>query len=381
MNILDRVYMDNGATSYPKAPNVAENMASYILNNGTNVARGAYKASMDASRVVYETRELLCELFHFEHPDHVIFTKNVTESLNQVIKGLITKEDHVIISSMEHNAVMRPLNGLGCEMTRVKSDEEGYVSFDDVEAAIKENTKAIVMIHGSNVCGSINNIEAIGKMAKEKGIWMIVDAAQTAGVVDIAMSYLDALCFTGHKSLLGPTGIGGFLVQPELAKLMKPLIEGGTGSASEQETQPEHMPDKFESGTPNVVGIYGLHTSLNYLKTIGIENIRSHEMMLVDYFLKHFKNDDVKIVGSKDSKHRTAVISLDFKSQDNAVMAFKLERTYNIATRVGMHCAPAAHKSLNTFPNGTLRVSFSYFTTIEEVDYLIQAINTLTKET
>ncbi|MCH4887234.1 aminotransferase class V-fold PLP-dependent enzyme [Acidaminobacter sp. JC074] len=381
MNILERVYLDNGATSFPKAPGVAENMAAYILENGSSVSRGAYSSAMDASRMVYETRELLCEMFNFDHPDHVIFTKNITESLNQGLKGLIDSKDHVIISSMEHNAVMRPLNSIGCKLTRVQADIEGFVSPEDVEKSIQADTKAIVMIHGSNISGSVNDIEAIGRLAKKHGIYFIADVAQTAGVIDISMDYIDMLCFTGHKSLLGPTGTGGFLIQPELAKIMKPLIEGGTGSASEQETQPDHMPDKFESGTPNVVGICGLHTSLKYVLDKGIKNIHDHEMKLVKYFFDNFDQPSVRVVGSRELSNRTAVISLDFKDHDNAVIAFKLERNYHIQTRVGMHCAPSAHKTLGTFPNGTVRVSFSSFTTREEIQYLIDAIDTLVKET
>ena len=379
MKIFDKVYMDNGATSFPKAPNVAEDMAAYILNNGSNVSRGAYKDSMDASRVVYETRELLCELFNFDHPDHVVFTKNVTESLNQVLKGLLTKDDHVIVSSMEHNAVMRPLHGIGCELTRIQADQAGFVNPDKIKEAITDQTKAIVMIHSSNVCGSINDIESIGKIAHDHQLLFVLDAAQTAGVIELDMKkcHIDALCFTGHKSLLGPSGIGGFLINPSYVKAMKPLIEGGTGSASEQETQPEHMPDKYESGTPNIVGIYGLNTSLKYIMNEGIKTIHDKEMKLVEYFFNHFDHKEVRVIGKRDLENRTAVISLDFLKKDNAMIAFDLERKYHIATRVGMHCAPAAHKSLKTFPNGTVRVSFSYFNTIEEVQYLIDALNNL----
>lgn len=382
MKIMDRVYLDNGATSFPKAPGVAESMADYILNNGTNISRGAYKEAMDASRVVYETRELLCNLFNFDIPENVIFTKNITESLNVVLKGLLTKEDHVVISSLEHNATMRPLNSIGCEVERVKGSLEGYVNPEDVRNSVKESTKAIVMIHGSNICGSVNDIKSIGKIAKEKGVYFIVDAAQTAGVIPIDMKAcnIDFLGFTGHKSLLGPNGIGGFLISDELSKIVKPLIEGGTGSASESEIQPSYMPDKFESGTQNIVGIYGLNTSLKYINDVGIQNIYNHEMELVKRFLGTFDVDEVKIIGSKQLKNRTGVISLDFKTMDNADVAYRLEKEYNIATRVGMHCAPSAHKTLDTFPKGTVRVSFSYFTKEEEIDYLIEALKNIIEE-
>ncbi len=378
----NRVYMDNGATSFPKAPGVAEIMADYILNNGSSVSRGAYKTALDASRVIYDTRQMLADMFHFEDIDHVIFTKNITESLNIILKGFLTKEDHVIISSLEHNAVIRPLNSIGCDISMVPCDAAGYAMVDQIESLVRNDTKLIVMMHGSNVCGSVNDIEAIGKLAHKHDIKFVVDAAQTAGVIPINMTscHIDALAFTGHKSLLGPTGIGGFLIQPDFAKVVKPLIEGGTGSASESETQPEFMPDKFESGTPNVVGVYGLHQSLKYIHEIGLEVIHKHEMDLVDYFFKSFSNEHVRLVGSCDTSNRTAVISLDFQSIDNAIVAFELEKNYHIATRVGIHCAPLAHKALNTFPNGTVRISFSYFTSKEEVDYLVNALKDIMKK-
>jgi cysteine desulfurase family protein len=374
-------YMDNGATTFPKAPGVAEAMADYLLNNGSNVSRGAYGSALDASRVLYDTREMLCEFFNFDHADHVIFTKNITESINQGLKGFLTKEDHVITSSMEHNAVMRPLNSIGCEISCLPSDEKGYIQSQNLESYIKANTKAIIVTHASNVCGSINDIEAIGKVAKANNIFFMVDAAQTAGVIAIDMkkNNIDFLGFTGHKGLLGPSGIGGFLMEPQWVSKMKPLIEGGTGSASESEYQPEHMPDKYESGTPNVVGIYGLHKSLEFIMNTGVENIYKHEMTLVDYFLKKFKIEKVGLIGQPSTKDRTAVIALDFLDLDNSLVAFKLEKDFHIATRVGMHCAPSAHKSLKTFPQGVVRLSFSYFTSLQDLDYLIESLESVCK--
>lgn len=373
------IYMDNGATSYPKAPGVPEAMCDYLKYNGSNVSRGAYKNALEASRVVYDTRVMLCDLFNFDHPDHVIFTKNITESLNQGLKGYLTPSDHVITSSMEHNAVMRPLNSIGCEVSKLPCDEKGYIETHNLEEALRHNTKAIVVIHSSNVCGSINDIKTIGEFAKKHGLFFMVDAAQTAGVVPIDMKacHIDFLGFTGHKSLLGPSGTGGFLINPDWVKKVKPLIEGGTGSASESEFQPEHMPDRYESGTPNIVGIYGLHKSLQYLESIGIETIYKHEMAMVDYFIRNFKIDDVRLVGQPNTENRTAVIALDFEKYDNSFVAFELEKKYHIATRVGMHCAPCAHKTLKTFPQGVVRVSFSYFTSKEEIDYLISSLEAI----
>lgn len=373
-----KVYFDNGATSFPKAPGVAEAMSNYLLNNGASVSRGAYKDAMDASRIVYDTRELLAELFHFDHADHVIFTKNVTESINQILKGYLTSEDHVLVSSLEHNAVMRPLNSIGCKVDKIPCDGDGNMMISTIEDLIRPETKAIVMLHASNVFGTVNDIKAVGDIAKENKITFVLDAAQTAGVIDIDMEacHIDALCFTGHKALLGPTGIGGFLIKPHLVDQVKPLIEGGTGSASELEVQPSHMPDKYESGTPNVVGIYGLHAALKYIIDQGLDVIHKKEMACVQYFMDHFHHEKAKIVGRKDIINRTAVLSLDFDHVDHAVVSFYLEKDYRISTRVGMHCAPSAHQAMGTFPSGTLRVSFSYFTSFEDIDYLIKALNT-----
>lgn len=376
------IYLDNGATSFPKAPDVAKYMSEYILNNGSSVARGAYQSSLDASRVVFDTRSMLAEMFHFDHVDHVVFTKNVTESLNVLLKGYLQEGDHVLISSLEHNAVIRPLNSIGCQVEMMPCDKAGYLCVDQVADMIRPTTKAIVTMHASNVCGSVNDIESLGKIAYDHEIKYIVDAAQSAGVIpiDIKACHIDALAFTGHKGLLGPTGIGGFLIEPAFAKMVSSLIEGGTGSASESETQPTFMPDKFESGTPNIVGIYGLNAGLKFIQSTGLDVIHAHEMQLVDYFLKHFSDERVRIVGAMNTQDRTAVISLDFKTLDNAVVAFNLERQHHIATRVGMHCAPLAHKALKTFPEGTVRVSFSYFTTIEEIKYLIKALQQILEE-
>lgn len=376
------IYFDNGATSFPKAPGMEKVVSDYILYNGSSISRGAYKNALDASRMVYETREILAEMFNFPDPEHVVFTKNITESLNVVLKGYIGSEDHILISSMEHNAVMRPVNHIGCRKTIVQADDQGVITPEAVKKAITKDTKAMVMLHASNVCGSVNDIVAIGKVLYEAGVTFILDAAQTAGVLNIDMeeAHIDILCFTGHKSLLGPPGTGGFLIKPYMVDKVSSFIQGGTGSASEHETQPLSMPDKYEAGTPNVLGIYGLHHSLNYIRSEGIEKIHAHEMTLTRHFMDHMKKEGIRIVGSDDCKQRTAVVSLDFESFDNAMVAFLLEKNYHIATRVGMHCAPAAHKSLKSFPNGTVRFSFSYFNTLEEVNQCIAAIKEIIQE-
>jgi cysteine desulfurase family protein len=372
--------MDNGATTFPKAPGVAEAISNYINNIGSSINRGSYDNSLLAERIVYETRELLAELFNHDDPSDVVFTKNITESINVVLKGFLKEGDHVIVSSIEHNAVMRPLVKLeerGVTFTRVSFDENETFSESVIKNAIRENTKLIIINHGSNVSGSIQNIAAIGKIAKEHNIKYLIDAAQTAGIIDIDMKKIgaDAIAFTGHKSLLGPQGIGGFVISKDFSSQIDTFIEGGTGSASESEYQPSYMPDKFESGTPNVVGIYGLNASLKYIKKIGIENIYKHEMSVTKRFLDGISNfNGLNVIGNPDLNKRTPVVSIDFTNYDNAEIAFALSSEFGIITRVGMHCAPSAHKTYNTFPQGTVRFSFSYATTVEDIDYALNAI-------
>ena len=374
------VYLDNGATSYPKAPGVAKSMSDYILNVGTNIGRGAYDSSYEAENIVYETRELICELFNFDKPENVIFTKNVTESMNVLIKGLLRDGDHVVVSSMEHNAVMRPLNALGdkIEYTRVQCNKSGELKIEDVENSIKPNTRAIIMTHASNVCGTILDLEKVGEICKRNNKFFIIDGAQTAGFSDIDFQRLnaDAIGFTGHKSLLGPQGIGGFVVNDRTAGEMNTLIEGGTGSLSDTERQPDYMPDKFEAGTLNIPGIYGLNASLKYLFSYGIKNIREKEIYLLDKFLEGLLNvKKIKLIGKTTSDDRTGVLSIDFIDDDNGLVAHELSREYGIMTRSGLHCAPSAHKTLGTFPEGTVRFSLGHSTTLEEIEYSISCIN------
>ncbi|HPB78854.1 MAG TPA: aminotransferase class V-fold PLP-dependent enzyme [Sedimentibacter sp.] len=373
------VYMDNGATSFPKAPGVAESMSDYILNVGTNVNRGAYSSSFKAENIIYETRELLCELFCFNKPENVIFTKNITESMNVLIKGLLKEKDHVIVSSMEHNAVMRPLNSLNkVEYTKVLCSKTGELSIEDVENSIKPNTKAIIMTHASNVCGTILDLEKVGQLCRKHNLFFIIDSAQTAGSIDIDINKLnaDAIGFTGHKSLLGPQGIGGFIVNDRINNEITTLIEGGTGSLSDREIQPDYMPDKFESGTLNIPGIYGLNASLKYLFNQGVNNIRDKEINLINKFFEGLFNiKNIELIGKKTSTDRTGIVSIDFIHNDNGLVAHELSKDFGIMTRSGLHCAPSAHKTLGTFPKGTVRFSLSHFTTLKEIDYAIDCIN------
>jgi cysteine desulfurase family protein len=379
------VYMDNGATSFPKAPGVAEAMYSYITEVGGSVNRGAYDSAFSAENIVFETREKIAELFNFNKPENVVFTKNITESLNVLIKGLLQKGDHVVVSSMEHNAVMRPLVALrsrGVDFSRAASDNEGNLDIEDFKRQIKKNTKAVIMTHGSNVSGTVLDLESVGAVCREKGIPFIVDAAQTAGFLNVDMQRIgaDAIAFTGHKSLLGPQGTGGFVIRDSLVKRVSTLIEGGTGSLSELEEQPEYMPDKFESGTPNVVGIFGLHAALCHIEKIGVEKIAARELEMTGRLIKGLLEiPGVRIAGRKNLLQRTAVVSIDFEGRDNAIIAHELSKIYGISTRCGLHCAPAAHKTLGTFPQGTVRFSLGYSTTMEEVDYALKSIKEVMK--
>jgi cysteine desulfurase family protein len=381
---MNYVYLDNGATSFPKAPGVAQSISDYILNVGTNVNRGAYSASYQAENTLYETRELVCQLFNFNKPENVIFTKNITESLNILIKGLLRNGDHLVVSSMEHNAVMRPLNALGdkIEYTKAKCNNLGELDIKDFEKSFKPNTRAVVMTHASNVCGTILNLEKVGKICKDKGIFFIIDSAQSAGFLDIDFNKLnaDAVGFTGHKSLLGPQGIGGFVISNSLVDEMDTFIEGGTGSLSDTEVQPDYMPDKFESGTLNIPGIYGLNASLKYLLKEGLNNVRDKELELLDKFIQGIYNiENIEIIGKKTLEKRTGILSLDFTNKDNGIISHQLSRDFGIMTRCGMHCAPSAHKTLGTFPRGTVRFGLSHFNTLEEIEYTLDSIYKILK--
>lgn len=377
------IYFDNGSTSFPKAPNVGKAMAEMIEKGAFNINRGGYEGAYDLEGIVYDTRELVCELFKFPKCSNVVFTPSVTYSLNFFIKGYLKSGDHVIVSSMEHNAVMRPLvqmEKVGVEFDIAKGDREGNITVEDFEALIKENTKAIITIHGSNVCGTIVPIEKIGQLCKKNNIVFVVDAAQTAGVLDIDMEgyNIDFLAFTGHKSLLGPQGIGGFIVRDELANMISPTIVGGTGSISDSEEPPMFLPDRFECGTLNLPGIIGLYNALKYIKSVGIDKIREKELSLTEYFIEEVKKlNSIEIIGKKTMENRLGIVSLDFKSMDNAQIAFLLDSLYGISTRVGLHCAPRAHKTLGTYPQGTVRFSFSHKNTKDEIDTCIDALKNI----
>lgn len=381
------IYFDNASTSFPKPPAVSKAMIDYITNIGANINRGNYEDAYQAEEVVFETRELLCNMFNGEDSKNVVFTKNITESLNVVIKGLLQPGDHVLVSSMEHNAVMRPLSQLSSNdisFDRINCDIEGNMQTSSIEKLIKQNTKAIIMLHASNVCGTLLPIKEVGQICAKYNLLFIVDSAQTAGVFDIDMQdmHIDALCFTGHKSLLGPQGIGGFIIKNHMVSKINPLISGGTGSISHTEDIPSFMPDRFEAGTPNIPGIFGLNASLKYLLDTGINVIQKHELELTSHMLEGLNElskmtGRLQITGRKDMKLRAPLISIITPEHDLSQIAYELEHEYKIMTRVGLHCAPSAHKTIGTYPTGTIRFSFGPNNAHEEVDYAIDALKSI----
>ena len=382
---MNYIYLDNASTTFPKAPTVATAMSDYITNRGININRGSYALAYDVEDIIYTTRQRLHPLFNGHDPAHVIFTQNVTMSLNMVIKGLLKAGDHVLVSSMEHNAVMRPLTQLldkGITFDTIPCDSTGSIQMDSIEPLIRPNTVALIINHASNVCGTIQPLESIGPICKAHNLQFIVDAAQTAGVIpiDVKACHIDALCFTGHKGLLGPQGIGGIILTKEMAQNLTPLIAGGTGSFSHLETMPTHMPDAFESGTLNLPGIIGLNEGLAYIESQGMENIHNHELVLTQSFLEGLQSiDGINIVGKQNIQDRTAVVSITIDGMDPANIAYELESTYHIMTRVGLHCAPRAHQTLGTYPEGTVRFSFGYANTHKDVESALSALNTIVK--
>ena len=381
---MNRIYLDQASTSFPKAPGVAQAMMDYLTMNGVNVNRGCYSSAYSAEEVIYETRQLLAELFHFSKCKNVIFTPNVTTSLNFILKGFLKPGDHILVSALEHNAVMRPvvqLASLGISFDRIPCRTDGSMILEKVEELIRPETKAIVTLHASNVCGTRMPLDALGEICQRHQLYFVVDSAQTAGIVPINMDkmHIDALAFTGHKGLRGPQGTGGFLVSQELAEQMEPLISGGTGSVSHTEEIPDFMPDRFESGTPNLPGIYGLHEALLYLKTHSLQAINEKELSLTGYFLEQLQALDdtgrhIRIIGKKDLTDRNAVVSIQTPEIDMSQVAWQLDNEYGVMTRVGLHCAPNAHKTLGTYPAGTIRFSFGPENTKNELDFAIQGL-------
>jgi cysteine desulfurase family protein len=377
------IYFDNAATSLPK-PEAVYKVMENTMRNCANPGRSGHRMALEAGRTIFRTRELLARLFSIKNPMQIIFTHNATDSLNLGIKGILKKGDHVITTSMEHNSVIRPLKTLEgkeiIDLTLIKGNEQGIVLVEDIEKEIRENTKMIITTHASNVVGTILPISKIGKLAKKYNIIYMVDAAQSAGVydIDVNMYNIDILAFPGHKGLLGPQGTGGLYIKEGIE--LETLREGGTGSLSESLTQPLTMPDRYESGTHNTIGIAGLGAGISYILDEGIENIRKHEEMLTQHLIDGLSEiDNVIIYGTKDAKKQAAVVSINIGEADSSEISFILDNNYDIACRSGLHCASLSHKTIGTFEQGTIRLSMGYFNTIEEVNKTINAIGDISK--
>ncbi len=386
---MQKIYLDQASTSFPKAPGTAEAVSRFITESGCNIARGGYAGAYSAEELVFDTRTLVKRLFGGGDEKNAVFTENVTESLNILLKGFLRPGDHVLVSSMEHNAVMRPLVQLekkGVRFTRVPCAADGSMDPADAEALIEPATKAVVMLHASNVCGTVLPAAEIGAICRTHGIRFILDAAQTAGVLPVGMddTGADAIAFTGHKGLLGPQGTGGILIRDDLAAETEPLIAGGTGSISHTEEIPDFLPDRFEAGTLNLPGIAGLNAALSWLASRPAGSILAHELKLTERFLRKMEELEeeghIRIIGKHDIKDRTGVVSIVPLHRDPAEVGFLLDDRYGIATRVGLHCAPAAHRTLGTWPTGTVRFSFGIFNTEAETDEAAEAVAALCRE-
>lgn len=377
------IYLDNAATTIQKPQAVIDAVVSAMCSMG-NAGRGVNDASLGAARVIYETREKLNRLFHGENPKQIAFTSNSTESLNIAIKGTLAPGDHVITTALEHNSVLRPLYELeetGVELTIIDSDRQGRIHYADFQREIRENTKAIVCTHGSNLTGNLVDLRQVGHIAAERELLFIVDASQTAGVfpIDVQEMKIDVLCFTGHKGLLGPQGTGGLYVRPGLA--VRPLKSGGSGVQTYSKSHPSEMPTALEAGTLNGHGIAGLGAAADYLLETGIDTVRAREQELMWRFYEGVKDiPGVIIYGDFTSRERCPIVTLNIRDYDSSEVSDELLIIYNISTRSGGHCAPLAHRALGTAEQGAVRFSFSHYNTEKEVDTAIRAVKELADE-
>ena len=376
------IYLDNAATSFPKPKEVATAVYDFMVNNGTSSGRGSYKKAMQSDYIVYECRKLIGKLFNFDNPKKVIFTSNVTDSLNIAMRGILKENDHVITSSLEHNAVWRCLKTLerdiNIKIDTVECSKDGITNQQDIKKYIKKDTALIVFTQASNVLGTIQPIREIGAIAREHNIPFLVDSAQSAGAmkIDVKEDNIDILAFTGHKSLLGPMGTGGLIINTDID--IKPLKAGGTGGDSAYEYQPDYYPNHLETGTSNVSGIAGLREAIKFLNKEGIENIHNKEKELTKYALEKLETvKDIEIYGPKDCEKMLSVISFNIKDKRPEDVGSILDQKYDIMLRAGLHCAPTAHSVIGTKERGTLRIGLGYFNAKEDIDKLVEALNNL----
>lgn len=381
------LYLDNAATSWPKPPGVARAMVRFLDEVGANPGRSGHRLSIEAARIVYAAREAIVELFGASDPLRVVFGQNVTDGINLALHGLLKPCDHVITTGMEHNAVMRPLRTLeqrGVALDVIPCAPDGTLDPALVEQAIRAGTRLVVLNHASNVCGTILPMREVGQITRRHNLLFLVDAAQTAGVapIDMQADCIDLLAFTGHKALYGPMGTGGLVVGERVATAeLIPIRQGGTGSRSEHEEQPGFFPDRYESGTPNAVGLAGLLAGLEWVKARGVEAIRDHEAALCAQFVDRLAHiPGVIVYGVKDAAARTATVAFNIQGMEPSTVGLRLDEEFGILCRVGLHCAPAAHRTLGTFPHGCVRFGFGAFNTPDDVDQAAQAVRVLAKE-
>ncbi len=371
------IYLDNAATSWPKPPEVAEAMHEYLEQVGGSPGRSGHRMAIAAAHLLAEARESLAELLGADDPARIVFTKNATEALNLALLSL-APGDHVVTTSVEHNSVLRPLRALesrGVSVTLVPCSPDGLPDLDALESALRRRTALVVATHASNVLGALVPVERIARLAHEAGAPILVDAAQTAGAVpiDVAALDVDLLAFTGHKSLLGPPGTGGLWVREGIE--LRPLTRGGTGSASELELQPDFLPDALESGTQNIVGIAGLAAAVRFLSEIGVDAVQRHEQALAARFLAGAACiRGVTVYGPRAAERRIGLASFNLAGASPSDLGLILDRRFAIMARIGLHCAPRAHRTIGTYPDGAVRFAWSYFTTAEEIDAALAAV-------
>ena len=374
------IYFDNAATSWPKPEAVPAAMERFLREVGANPGRSGHALSIEAGRVVYDVRERVARLFGHDDPLSVVFSKNATEALNLALQGILQPGEHVITSSMEHNSVLRPLRfleGRGVEVSRVPCGADGSLDPAEVARSISPKTRVIVLSHASNVVGTLCPIEEVGRLAAERELLFCVDAAQTAGAVpiDLATMGVDLLAFTGHKSLYGPQGTGGLCIGERAKGRLRPLLHGGTGSVSDSDVHPEFLPDCFEAGTLNGVGLAGLGAGLAFVEERGVAAIRAHEAALTARLLDGLRAlPRVRVFGPGDAQRRIAVVSFNLEGWSCSEVATALEERAGLCCRAGLHCAPLAHRQLGTFPGGTVRFSLGAFNREDEVDTALGAL-------
>jgi cysteine desulfurase family protein len=379
------IYLDSAATTRQKPPQVLKAVVDFAQNVGVSHGRGAYRSAIEANELVFATRSALSKLLHIQRMDRILLMKNVTEGINTALKGFLKSGDHVVLSGLEHNAVIRPLNKLkadrGIDYTIVTANSAGRLNPYDFEEAFKPNTKLVCLTHASNVIGTITQVEEVGALCAKKGIAFLVDTAQTAGVVPIDMKAMniDFLAFTGHKGLMGTPGTGGLAVSAKIS--LDSFIEGGTGSNSDKEEQPQQWPDKFESGTQNYWGLAGLRAGAEFLLKNSVQAVKRKEESLTKQFLTGIeKMKGIKVYGlpAGFEKDRVGVVSLNVDGRDPSELAYELDEKYGIMVRAGLHCAPLAHRTIGTYPIGTVRFSFGFYNTEKEVEKALKALKEIT---